>query len=170
MIVFPPPGSHDGCPDVFRAALLCKSEAGSRSYTRPMWQKASCWLRVVGIVSLVIHFATMTALAFQSNPGLPTALDARPAVACIASRAGPARNSEAKPQRLCCAATSGRILSSAEPFAGRHPLSGKGSATQSAGLQHRLRFVPGLSEFWRYREGLRAASPDDRATRDCGTR
>ncbi len=34
-----------------------------------MWQKAPCWLRVVGIVSLIIQFATMTALAFQSNSG-----------------------------------------------------------------------------------------------------
>jgi tetratricopeptide (TPR) repeat protein len=36
-----------------------------------MWQKASGWLRVVGIVSPVIYLATMTAFAFQSNPGLP---------------------------------------------------------------------------------------------------
>jgi tetratricopeptide (TPR) repeat protein len=34
-----------------------------------MWQKASGWLRIVGIVSLVIYLATMTAFAFQSNPG-----------------------------------------------------------------------------------------------------
>jgi tetratricopeptide (TPR) repeat protein len=32
-----------------------------------MWQKALCCLRVVGCVSLVVHFATMVALAFQSN-------------------------------------------------------------------------------------------------------
>ena len=32
-----------------------------------MWQKAPGWLRVVGTVSLAIPFATMTALAFQSN-------------------------------------------------------------------------------------------------------
>jgi tetratricopeptide (TPR) repeat protein len=34
-----------------------------------MWQKASGWLRIVGIVSLVIYLATMTAFAFQSNAG-----------------------------------------------------------------------------------------------------
>jgi tetratricopeptide (TPR) repeat protein len=34
-----------------------------------MWQKAPCWLRVVGIASLVVHFCPMTALAFQSNSG-----------------------------------------------------------------------------------------------------
>jgi tetratricopeptide (TPR) repeat protein len=34
-----------------------------------MWQKASGWLRIVGIVSLVIYLATMTALAFQANAG-----------------------------------------------------------------------------------------------------
>jgi len=34
-----------------------------------MRQKASGWLRVVGIVSLVIYLATMTAFAFQSNTG-----------------------------------------------------------------------------------------------------
>jgi tetratricopeptide (TPR) repeat protein len=35
----------------------------------PMRQKVSGWLRVVGIVSLVTCSATMTAFAFQSNPG-----------------------------------------------------------------------------------------------------
>ena len=39
-----------------------------------MWQKASGWLRVVGIVSLVIYLATMTALGFQSNAGGSPAL------------------------------------------------------------------------------------------------
>jgi tetratricopeptide (TPR) repeat protein len=34
-----------------------------------MQQKASGWLRVVGIVSLVIYLATMTAFAFQANSG-----------------------------------------------------------------------------------------------------
>src|SRR5580704_6205920 len=34
-----------------------------------MWQKAPCWLRTVGIVSLAVHFTTMAALAFQSNAG-----------------------------------------------------------------------------------------------------
>ena len=34
-----------------------------------MWQKAPGWLRAVGIVSLALPFATMTALAFQSNSG-----------------------------------------------------------------------------------------------------
>jgi tetratricopeptide (TPR) repeat protein len=34
-----------------------------------MWQKASCCLRTLGLRSLVIHFAGLTALAFQSNSG-----------------------------------------------------------------------------------------------------
>jgi tetratricopeptide (TPR) repeat protein len=34
-----------------------------------MQQKASGWLRVVGIVSLAIYLATMTAFAFQANSG-----------------------------------------------------------------------------------------------------
>ncbi len=35
-----------------------------------MWQKAPGWLRAVGTVSLAVPLATMTALAFQSNPEL----------------------------------------------------------------------------------------------------
>ncbi len=43
-----------------------------------MWQKVPCWLRIVGTVSLVIRFATMTALAFQSGSGAPAPLAGSP--------------------------------------------------------------------------------------------
>jgi tetratricopeptide (TPR) repeat protein len=35
-----------------------------------MWKKASCWLRKLGTLSLLIPFATLTALASQSNSGI----------------------------------------------------------------------------------------------------
>src|ERR1700677_1515181 len=35
-----------------------------------MYQKAPCWLRVVGIVFLVTHFGAMAALGLQSGPGV----------------------------------------------------------------------------------------------------
>jgi hypothetical protein len=34
-----------------------------------MYLKAPCWFRVVGMVFLVSHFATMAALGFKSGPG-----------------------------------------------------------------------------------------------------
>jgi tetratricopeptide (TPR) repeat protein len=55
-----------------------------------MWQKASGWLRVVGIVSLVIYLATMTACALQSNSGAGsgTPHDPMPSSTPLAGRPG----------------------------------------------------------------------------------
>jgi tetratricopeptide (TPR) repeat protein len=54
-----------------------------------MWQKASGWLRIVGIVSLVIYLATMTAFAFQSNPGAGSGTHPHPMPSSTPSAGGP---------------------------------------------------------------------------------
>jgi tetratricopeptide (TPR) repeat protein len=61
-----PPGSYDGCQEECAAASL---EQRSGVILVRMYEKAPGWLRIVGIVSLVTHFATMAALGLQPGPG-----------------------------------------------------------------------------------------------------
>jgi hypothetical protein len=84
----------------------------------PMYLKAPCWFRVVGMVFLVTHFATIATLGFESGPGAAP-LAGLPRLQ--RRRAGPARHRETKPRRLRRAAALGRVLFAAKSLAGRHP-------------------------------------------------